>query len=53
MSTIHPVPPEFAAKALTRKDDYERLYAESVKDPEGFWARVRSEEHTSELQSHA
>ncbi len=40
MSTIHPVPPEFAAKALTRKDDYERLYAESVKDPEGFWARV-------------
>ncbi|MDE1899208.1 MAG: acetate--CoA ligase [Xanthomonadaceae bacterium] len=23
-----------------RQDDYERLYAESVKDPEGFWAKV-------------
>jgi len=40
MSTIHPVDPAFAAKARIRKDDYERLYAESVKDPEGFWARV-------------
>ena len=40
MSTIHPVDPAFAAKARIRKDDYERLYAESVKDPESFWARV-------------
>ena len=40
MSTIHPVDPAFAAKARIRKDDYERLYAESVKDPEGFWAKV-------------
>ena len=40
MSTIHPVDPAFAARARIRKDDYERLYAESVKDPEGFWARV-------------
>ena len=40
MSTIHPVDPAFAAKARIRKDDYERLYAESVQDPEGFWARV-------------
>ncbi|GAB3790595.1 acetate--CoA ligase [Dyella agri] len=40
MSTIHPVDPAFAAKARIHKDDYERLYAESVKDPEGFWANV-------------
>jgi len=40
MSTIHPIDPAFAARARIRKDDYERLYAESVKDPEGFWARV-------------
>src|SRR5690348_16226262 len=40
MSTIHPVDPAFAARARNRKDDYERLYADSVKDPEGFWARV-------------
>ncbi|MBD8881682.1 acetate--CoA ligase [Rhodanobacter sp. 7MK24] len=40
MSTIHPVDPAFAAKARIRLDDYERLYAESVKDPEAFWAKV-------------
>ncbi|MFK2878066.1 acetate--CoA ligase [Rhodanobacter hydrolyticus] len=40
MSTIHPVDPAFAAKARIRLDDYERLYAESVKDPETFWAKV-------------
>ncbi|MEW9625130.1 acetate--CoA ligase [Rhodanobacter geophilus] len=40
MSTIHPVDPAFAARARIRKDDYERLYAESVQDPEGFWAKV-------------
>ncbi|MDE2278046.1 MAG: acetate--CoA ligase [Xanthomonadaceae bacterium] len=40
MSTIHPVDPAFAARARIRQDDYERLYAESVKDPEGFWAKV-------------
>ncbi|RDS81503.1 acetate--CoA ligase [Dyella psychrodurans] len=40
MSKIYPVDPAFAAKARLRKDDYERLYAESVKDPEGFWGRI-------------
>ena len=40
MSKIHPVDPAFATKALLRKADYERLYAESVKDPEGFWGRI-------------
>jgi acetyl-CoA synthetase len=40
MSKVYPVKPEFAAKARVRKDDYERLYAESVKDPEGFWGKI-------------
>lgn len=40
MSKLYPVKPEFAAKARIRKDDYERLYAESVKDPEGFWGKI-------------
>ncbi|QWT19523.1 acetate--CoA ligase [Bacillus sp. NP157] len=37
MSEIHPVDPAFAARARIRKDDYERMYAQSVQDPEGFW----------------
>ncbi len=40
MAKLHPVDPAFAAKAHVRKDDYERLYAESVADPEGFWAKI-------------
>jgi len=40
MSKVYPVDPSFAAAARLRHDDYERLYAESVSDPEGFWARV-------------
>jgi acetyl-CoA synthetase len=40
MSKVYPVKPEFAAQARIRKDDYERLYAESVSDPEGFWGRI-------------
>jgi acetyl-CoA synthetase len=40
MSKVYPVDPAFAAKAHLRKADYERQYAESIKDPEGFWARI-------------
>jgi acetyl-CoA synthetase len=40
MAQIHPVPPEFAARARITADDYEKQYAESVKDPEGFWSRI-------------
>ena len=40
MSKLHPVPPEFAAKARIRADDYARLYAESVRDSAGFWRKV-------------
>ena len=40
MSTLHAVPAEFAAKSRIRAEDYEKLYAESVRDPEGFWRRI-------------
>jgi acetyl-CoA synthetase len=40
MSTLHPVAPEFAAQARVKAGDYDRLYAESVRDPEGFWKRT-------------
>ena len=39
-SPVHPVPPEFAAKARLTAADYQRLYAESVADPEAFWSEV-------------
>jgi acetyl-CoA synthetase len=40
MSKLYPVKPEFAAKARVRKADYERMYAESIDDPAGFWGQV-------------
>jgi len=40
MSSNHPVSPEFAARARVKADDYTRLYAESVRDPAGFWGRI-------------
>ena len=36
----HPVPEAFAAAARTRADDYDRLYATSVENPDAFWADV-------------
>ena len=36
---IVPVPPAFEAKAKLRRDDYERGYANSVRDPEAYWRR--------------
>lgn len=38
--TVYPASQDFVARAAIRADDYARLYAESVRDPEGFWARV-------------
>ncbi len=35
---VYPVPDDFAAKARIRRDDYERLYADSLRDPDAFWA---------------
>ena len=40
MSDLYPVKPEFAAKARIGKADYQRLYRESVEDPEGFWRKA-------------
>ncbi|WP_458070673.1 acetate--CoA ligase [Rhodanobacter sp. BL-MT-08] len=40
MSKLYPVKPDFAEGARLQKADYERLYAESIKDPDGFWANV-------------
>jgi acetyl-CoA synthetase len=40
MSKLYPVKPSFAADAHVSHDDYLRMYEESVRDPEGFWARV-------------
>ncbi|MHC9083566.1 acetate--CoA ligase [Luteimonas sp. RIT-PG2_3] len=37
---IYPVPPAFAAKAGIGRDDYERLYQQSIQDPDGFWGKV-------------
>ena len=37
---IYPVPEEFAAGARIGKQEYERLYQESLSDPDGFWARA-------------
>ena len=54
---LFPVSPEWAKRAWTDEAKYQAMYRRSVSDPEGFWAehaaRIdRSEEHTSELQSH-
>ncbi|TNF35858.1 MAG: acetate--CoA ligase, partial [Gammaproteobacteria bacterium] len=41
MSTTHiyPVPASARERALIKTADYDRLYAESVKDPQAFWAK--------------
>jgi acetyl-CoA synthetase len=36
---LYPVPESFAA-AQIKHADYERMYAESILDPEGFWGRI-------------
>jgi acetyl-CoA synthetase len=40
MSNIYPVDPKIAASARIGHDDYQRMYAESVRDPEAFWGEV-------------
>jgi acetyl-CoA synthetase len=37
---IYPVQENFARHALIKRADYERMYAESMNDPQGFWAAV-------------
>ena len=38
MTDIHPVDPQFAAKARVDRASYQRLYQQSIDDPQGFWA---------------
>jgi acetyl-CoA synthetase len=40
MGAIHSVPPEFAGAPRVTREQYRRLYAESVRDPAGFWKEV-------------
>jgi len=43
---VFPPPPEFAATAHIRSlAEYEALYAQSIADPEAFWAKAASELH--------
>jgi acetyl-CoA synthetase len=37
---LYPVPKSFSLSALVKQGDYDRLYAESVEDPERFWGRI-------------
>jgi len=40
MSKLYPVSADFAAHSRLRAADYEKLYAESLHDNEGFWRRI-------------
>jgi acetyl-CoA synthetase len=37
---IYRVPPNFAKDSLIKQSDYQRLYAESVQDPQAFWGNI-------------
>jgi acetyl-CoA synthetase len=37
---LYPVPKEFEEAAAVKRAVYDQLYAESVRDPEGFWGRI-------------
>jgi len=39
-ASVHPVDPAFAANSRYTREEYERQYAESVRDPDGFWGRI-------------
>jgi acetyl-CoA synthetase len=37
---LYPIPESFLNSALVKQGDYERMYAESVADPQRFWGRI-------------
>ena len=39
-ATVYPVIADFAAQARISRADYERLYAESIAQPDAFWGRI-------------
>jgi acetyl-CoA synthetase len=43
---LFPPPPSFAAKAhIKSRDEYERMYRESIDDPDSFWGRAAEPLH--------
>jgi len=44
-STIHPVPAALAASARINRETYQRLYRESVENPDAFWETVAKRLH--------
>ena len=40
MTQTYPVPAAIAAGARINRERYDAMYAESIADPEGFWARI-------------
>jgi len=44
-STLYPVFPAFAASARVNRETYERLYRESVENPDAFWGGVAKRLH--------
>jgi acetyl-CoA synthetase len=38
--SVYPVPDHFARDALVGRADYERMYAESISDPQRFWEGI-------------
>ncbi|MGV8960182.1 MAG: acetate--CoA ligase [Stenotrophomonas sp.] len=40
MADLYPVDPQFAASSRINKDTYQRLYKESLENPDAFWART-------------
>jgi len=47
MSQVHKVPPAFAQQAVITAERYQRDYARSVSDPEGYWKDVAHTLHWS------
>ena len=37
---VYTVPETFADRASLTRGDYERMYAQSVEDPDAFWGRI-------------
>jgi acetyl-CoA synthetase len=43
---LFPPPPAFSKRAwIKSRDEYDRLYRESINDPDAFWSRIASELH--------
>ena len=39
MSDIYKIPENYASEALVGKEEYIKMYNESIKDPEAFWEK--------------